>query len=88
MKVKDIATPYDNPSASGWSGEFDEIIKKLGFTIVSRHKGKRDNRTDGEYHEIFAVELEGIKYAIDVNSNWYYNEEEKLNGVMNSPLLS
>jgi hypothetical protein len=87
MKVsKLIHEPYIGET-SAWSGQFDEVINKLGFSIINSMSGNRDNRTDGEFHMIFTVAYQDKIYKMDVNSNWYYNEREKIRAVMNSELF-
>lgn len=86
MIVSDIVKGYELHDAKYWSGEFGGIINKLGFAIKSCRSGYYDNYSDGQHHALYNVVLNGNRYTIEVMSNWYCNEEEKLRDILKSDI--
>lgn len=90
MKVKDKVIIKFTPEKNSLSGKFEEILEKLDLSIVHTIEGKNNNKScDGEYHKHFIVSSSDyLFYVIEIYSNLYKDEAEKLDDILNSEMIT
>jgi hypothetical protein len=85
MVVSDLEVTVFEPELDGWSGDFISILDKLGFIHRSSSPGPKNNKLcDGEYHYFHIVSRGAVLYSVEIYSNYYNNEKDKLRDILNS----
>lgn len=63
-----------------------KLMKKLGINVVASVYGTMHNRSDGEWHEVFVIPIDGLYLLLDLHTDIYKTSEQILNDIKKAPI--